>query len=93
MIDCSRPVSLSRADTETMPSELISKVTSISTSPRGARRSPERMNSPRSSFWWASSLSPCRTMIFTVVCPSRLVWNSSVTEVGTVVFLGMSTRL
>ncbi len=92
VIDCCWPVSLSFAETETMPSELMSKVTSISTSPRVASRSPVRMNSPKSSFWCASSLSPCSTMIFTVVWLSFEVLNTSVAEVGTVVFLGISVR-
>ena len=56
-----------------MPSALISKVTSISTVPLGARRRPVRMNSPRSSLAEASSFSPCMTMIFTAVWLSRLV--------------------
>ena len=37
VMDCCCPVSTSRAETPTMPSALISKVTSISTSPRRRR--------------------------------------------------------
>ena len=40
VIDCRCPVATSRAETPTMPSALISKVTSISTSPRRAGRRP-----------------------------------------------------
>src|SRR3990170_4344454 len=41
VIDCSRLVSRSLALTDTMPSAEMWKVTSISTSPRGARAAPE----------------------------------------------------
>ena len=74
-----------------MPSALISKVTSISTLPFAARRRPVRMNSPRSSFSSARSLSPCMTTIFTAVWFSRLVVKIFVRWVGTVVFCGMSS--
>src|SRR6266852_9233645 len=50
------PVCTSSAETETMPSALMSKMTSMSTSPRLALRSPVIMNSPRSSFCAAISL-------------------------------------
>src|SRR5207237_563175 len=64
---CLRPVCTSMAETETMPSAEMSKMTSMSTSPRLALRSPVIMNSPSSSFWAAISLSPCSTVIFAEV--------------------------
>src|SRR5438552_3041738 len=68
-----RPVFTSSAETETMPSALMSKMTSMSTSPRLALRSPVNMNSPSSSFWVAISLSPCSTVIFAEVWSSFTV--------------------
>ncbi len=73
VIDCSLPVSRSVADTLTMPSALMSKVTSTSISPAGALRRPLRMNSPSSSFSSALALSPWKTTIFTEVWFSRIV--------------------
>jgi len=64
---CLRPVCTSMAETETMPSAEMSKMTSMSTSPRLALRSPVIMNSPSSSLWAAISLSPCSTVIFAEV--------------------------
>src|SRR6266851_136584 len=58
MIEASCPVSLSLAETETIPSELMSNATSTCTCPRSAGRRLVRLNSPSSSFWWATSLSP-----------------------------------
>ena len=55
--DCC-PVSRSRAVTSTMPSALISKVTSMATSPRRALRKPENSNWPSSSFSSAWRDSP-----------------------------------
>jgi hypothetical protein len=81
---------MSLAETETMPSELISNVTSISTSPLGALRRPVRMNSPSSSFSSARSLSPCSTRIFTDVWLSFTVVKMWLAWVGTVVFCGIS---
>ncbi len=91
VIDCSLPVSRSFAWTDTMPSALISNVTSTSTWPAGARRRPVRMNSPKSSFSSARRDSPCRTKIFTAVWFSRTVVNGLLRDVGTVVFWGMSS--
>ena len=54
----SRPVSFSCADMWRMPSTLQSKTTSTRTAPLGPRRMPEKENSPRSSFFFASLWSP-----------------------------------
>src|SRR6267378_2197327 len=86
---CRSPVCTSSAETETMPSALMSKMTSMSTSPRFALRSPVIMNSPSSSFWAAISLSPCSTVIFAEVWSSLTVVKTWWALVGTVVFFGM----
>ena len=53
-----------------MPSALMSKTTSISTSPRRAGRMPSSTNSPSSSFSTALSLAPCSTAMRTEVWSS-----------------------
>src|SRR6266540_3141734 len=90
VIDCCWPVSTSRADTPTIPSALISKVTSMDNSPRRAGRIPSRMNSPSSSLSMARSLSPWSTAIRTETWLSCTVVKRCVSLVGTVVFFGMT---
>src|SRR6266536_3386619 len=65
VMDWRCPVMRSRAETPTMPSAVMSNVTSTSMSPRRAGRSPGSTNSPRSSFSIAFSLAPCRTAMRT----------------------------
>ena len=64
-VEACSPVRLSRAVTFTMPSVLISNVTSISTSPRAPRWKSENSNWPSSSFSFASRDSPWYTRITT----------------------------
>ena len=56
--DLAKVVARSRAVTSTMPSALISKATSICTSPRRPFLKPENSNWPSSSFWSAWRDSP-----------------------------------
>ena len=72
-----------------MPSALMSKITSMSTWPRGAARRPVSMNSPSSSFSTETSLSPCSTVILAEVWSSLTVVNTWCALVGTVVFFSM----
>ena len=92
VIDCCRPVSTSLAETPTMPSALMSKVTSMPTSPRRAGRMPSSTNSPRSSFSMARSFSPCSTAMRTEVWLSATVVKRWVWLVGTVVLRGMTVE-
>jgi len=67
VIFCSFLVARSLAETWMMPLASMSKVTSIWGMPRGAGGIPTRVNRPRDTLSLAMGLSPCRTLISTLV--------------------------
>ena len=72
-IDCDFPLAVSLAETFRMPSESISKVTSIFGIPRGAGARPSKLNWPRPVLSAAIGRSPWNTWIVTLVCMSAAV--------------------
>lgn len=89
VISCFFPLPLSLAVTERIPFASMSNFTSIWGTPRGAGGIPSRRKLPRDLLSLTNSLSPWRTLISTLVCPSAAVENTSDFDVGSVVFLGI----
>mmetsp|Transcript_108579 Transcript_108579/g.151735 ORF Transcript_108579/g.151735 Transcript_108579/m.151735 type:complete len:239 (-) Transcript_108579:315-1031(-) len=87
---CSLPVPLSLAITLTMPSALMSKVTSIWGTPRGAGGTPTSSKLPSFLLSAAISRSPWRTVMPTWVWLSAAVEKVWLLLVGMVVLRGMS---
>ena len=88
-MSCFFPVPLSTAVTERIPLASMSNLTSICGTPRGAGGIPSSRKLPRDLLSRTNSLSPWRTLISTLVCPSAAVEKTSDFEVGSVVFLGI----
>mmetsp|Transcript_7974 Transcript_7974/g.20326 ORF Transcript_7974/g.20326 Transcript_7974/m.20326 type:complete len:350 (+) Transcript_7974:441-1490(+) len=82
---CSLPVALSLAETLTRPSALMSKVTSICGTPRGAGGMPVSSKLPRTWLSAAISRSPWRTLMPTWVWLSAAVEKTWAFLVGMVV--------
>mmetsp|Transcript_16408 Transcript_16408/g.62228 ORF Transcript_16408/g.62228 Transcript_16408/m.62228 type:complete len:218 (-) Transcript_16408:461-1114(-) len=87
---CSLPVPLSLAFTFTMPSALMSKVTSIWGTPRGAGGTPTSSKLPSFLLSAAISRSPWSTVMPTWVWLSAAVEKVWLRRVGMVVLRGMS---
>jgi len=89
VMDCSRWVAMSLADTFRMPLVSMSKVTSTCGTPRGAGGMPEREKVPRFLLWAAISRSPWKTLTSTLGWLSDAVVKTWLRLVGIVVFRSM----
>mmetsp|Transcript_12232 Transcript_12232/g.27785 ORF Transcript_12232/g.27785 Transcript_12232/m.27785 type:complete len:383 (-) Transcript_12232:588-1736(-) len=83
------PVPLSEAVTLRIPFASMSNFTSTCGTPRGAGGIPSRRKFPSDLLSATISRSPWSTLISTLVWPSAAVENTSLFDVGSVVFRGM----
>mmetsp|Transcript_5554 Transcript_5554/g.14115 ORF Transcript_5554/g.14115 Transcript_5554/m.14115 type:complete len:548 (-) Transcript_5554:148-1791(-) len=89
LISVCLPVPLSEAVTLRIPFASMSNFTSTCGTPRGAGGIPSRRKFPSDLLSVTISRSPWSTLISTLVWPSAAVENTSLFDVGSVVFRGM----